>query len=73
MMGHHPLILHFKKKIMVGSHKVIIAGAGGIGKAVGLLLAEVPDMAADIFIGDINYEAAISVSKWLLEGVFCIV
>ncbi len=72
-MGHHPLILHFKKKIMVGSHKVIIAGAGGIGKAVGLLLAEVPDMAADIFIGDINYEAAISVSKWVQEGASSIV
>lgn len=58
---------------MVGSHKVIIAGAGGIGKAVGLILAEVPDMAADIYIGDINYEAAKEVSQWIQEGASSIV
>jgi saccharopine dehydrogenase-like NADP-dependent oxidoreductase len=58
---------------MVGSHKVIIAGAGGIGKAVGLILAEVPDMAADIYIGDINYEAAKEVTQWIQEGASSIV
>lgn len=35
-------------------HKVIIAGAGGIGRAAGLIMAEQPDFDCEIFIGDIQ-------------------
>ena len=35
---------------MYSKHKVIVAGAGGIGRAVALILAERPELDTDIFI-----------------------
>ena len=35
-------------------HKIIIAGAGGIGRATGLLLAEYATFGCEIYIGDLN-------------------
>ena len=37
-------------------HKIFIAGAGGIGQAVGLILREWADFEVDLYVGDINEE-----------------
>ncbi|MCC6815612.1 MAG: saccharopine dehydrogenase NADP-binding domain-containing protein [Saprospiraceae bacterium] len=50
------------------SKKFIIAGAGGIGKAVGLILADRPIVEADIFIGDRDKELARTVAEWIQDG-----
>jgi saccharopine dehydrogenase-like NADP-dependent oxidoreductase len=50
-------------------HKIAIAGAGGIGRAVGLLLAEYSEIAPDVFIGDIFSETAEDAAEWVLDGV----
>lgn len=50
-------------------HKIAIAGAGGIGRAVALLLAELSEVAPDIFLGDIFTETAEDASEWVLDGV----
>lgn len=50
-------------------HKIAIAGAGGIGRAVGLLLAEYSEITPDIFIGDIFSETAEDAAEWVLDGV----
>lgn len=49
-------------------HNIIIAGAGGIAEAVGLLLMEWSEVAPTLFIGDRNHDKAIQVADWLLEG-----
>jgi saccharopine dehydrogenase-like NADP-dependent oxidoreductase len=46
-------------------HKIFIAGAGGIGQAVGLLLREWADFEVDLFIGDINDAALLQVRELL--------
>ena len=43
---------------MYPKHQIIMAGAGGIGRAVGLILAEKEDFSCDIYIGDVRSEAA---------------
>ena len=53
---------------MYSKHKVIVAGAGGIGRAVALILAERPELDTDIFIGDLNLEASKSVAEWVIAG-----
>jgi len=53
---------------MYKKEKVIILGAGGIGKAVGLILAERQVIDAEIFIGDINLKAAKDVVQWITAG-----
>ena len=50
---------------MYKKEKIIIAGAGGIGKAAGLILAEKQEFDASIYIGDINFEAAKQVCEWI--------
>ncbi len=61
--------MHLKKKIkMYHPHKVIIVGAGGIGRAVGLILADMPEIDADIFIGDLEHRIASDVVDWIKEG-----
>ncbi len=39
------------------NHKIFIAGAGGIGKAVGVLLREWSSKEVDLFLGDISEES----------------
>ncbi len=48
--------------------KIIIAGAGGIGKAVGLILACSEALDCDIIFGDISEDALKSSAKFVKEG-----
>ena len=50
------------------NHRIIIAGAGGIGRAVGLLMANYPEIHGEIFIGDRNLETAREAAQWIEEG-----
>ncbi|ESU25012.1 saccharopine dehydrogenase [Flavobacterium enshiense DK69] len=49
-------------------HTIIIAGAGGIAEAVGLLLAEWSEVHPTLFIGDRIPEKAKKVAQWIMEG-----
>ncbi|PYQ55477.1 MAG: saccharopine dehydrogenase [Acidobacteria bacterium] len=49
-------------------HQVVIAGAGGMGSAVGLLLRELGDFEVDLFLGDANGERARAAAAWIREG-----
>jgi len=48
--------------------RVVIAGAGGIGRAVGLLLREIGDLDVDVYLGDVRREAAEDAAGWVGEG-----
>lgn len=54
---------------MKKAHKIAIVGAGGIGRAVGLILAEMSEVAPEIFIGDAYIESAEDAATWILDGV----
>ncbi|GAA4273131.1 saccharopine dehydrogenase C-terminal domain-containing protein [Aquimarina gracilis] len=49
-------------------HKIIIAGAGGIAEAVGLILAEWSTATPAIFIGNRTIDKAQKVAKWIEES-----
>lgn len=49
-------------------HHIVIAGAGGIGRAVGLLLANYPGIQGTICIGDRHLAAATEAAGWIEEG-----
>ncbi len=49
-------------------HKVVIAGAGGMGSAVGLLLRELGDFEVDVFLGDGSEARARAAAAWVKEG-----
>ena len=49
-------------------HQVVIAGAGGMGSAVGLLLRELGDFEVDLLLGDANGERARAAAAWIREG-----
>lgn len=49
-------------------HKVIIAGAGGIGSAAGLIMAEHHDFDCEIFIGDLYKDRAEDAAQWIRKG-----
>ncbi len=49
-------------------NKFIIAGAGGIGKAVGLILADKPGLDSEIYIGDLDKNHAANVAQWIIDG-----
>ena len=49
-------------------HNIIIAGAGGIAEAVGLLLMEWSEVTPTLFIGDRNHAKANHVAQWVEEG-----
>ena len=49
-------------------HNIIIAGAGGIAEAVGLLLLEWSDVTPTLFIGDRNHPKANEVAQWIQDG-----
>lgn len=53
---------------MTTTHKIVIAGAGGIGSAVGLILAEWSDLPLEIAIGDVEAERADAAAAWIREG-----
>lgn len=49
-------------------HTIIIAGAGGIAEAVGLLLMEWSEVPPTLFIGDRTLSRAKQVALWIQEG-----
>ena len=49
-------------------HNIIIAGAGGIAEAVGLILMEWSDVTPTLFIGDRNHSKANQVVHWIQKG-----
>ena len=50
------------------AYKILIAGAGGIGQATGLILAEKSDFDCEIFIGDRYSSASDSAKQFIEEG-----
>lgn len=50
-------------------NKIVIAGAGGIGRAVGLILAENKEFETKIFIGDLYLKVAKEAAEWIEEGL----
>ena len=46
----------------------MIAGAGGMGSATGLLLRELGDLEVDLFVGDAEVERAKTAAAWIREG-----
>ncbi len=53
---------------MKAHYNIIIAGAGGIAEAAGLILAEWSAVSPTIYIGNRTLEKAQSVSEWIKEG-----
>lgn len=53
---------------MSEKHQVVIAGAGGMGSATGLLLRELGDFEVDVFVGDASLERAEATAAWIREG-----
>ncbi|HXO22107.1 MAG TPA: saccharopine dehydrogenase C-terminal domain-containing protein [Thermoanaerobaculia bacterium] len=53
---------------MSDRHKIVIAGAGGMGSAVGLLLRELGDIDVDLFVGDSREARARAAAAWIREG-----
>ncbi|WP_268849368.1 saccharopine dehydrogenase family protein [Flavobacterium aestivum] len=49
-------------------HNIIIAGAGGIAEAVGLLLTEWSDVIPSLFIGNRTQDKAKKVAEWITAG-----
>jgi saccharopine dehydrogenase-like NADP-dependent oxidoreductase len=54
---------------MYTKYNIAIAGAGGIGRAVGLLLADNKDLDVKLYIGDIKLEIAQQAANWIEEGI----
>ncbi|MBV8202104.1 MAG: saccharopine dehydrogenase NADP-binding domain-containing protein [Acidobacteria bacterium] len=48
--------------------RVLIAGAGGMGSAVGLLLRELGTFDVDLFVGDSDERRAEAAAAWIREG-----
>jgi saccharopine dehydrogenase-like NADP-dependent oxidoreductase len=53
---------------MSAKHRIVIAGAGGIGRAAGLLLAEWGDLDAELAIGDLDAGRAATAAEWIRQG-----
>ncbi len=49
-------------------NKVVIVGAGGIGRATALIIMNDRLFDADVYLGDISQEALINAKKWIAEG-----
>lgn len=49
-------------------HQIVIAGAGGMGSATGLLLRELGDFEVDLYLGDASLERANAAAAWIREG-----
>jgi saccharopine dehydrogenase-like NADP-dependent oxidoreductase len=50
------------------NHHIVVAGAGGIGRAVALLLASYPGLQGRIVIGDRSIDHAMNAASWVNEG-----
>jgi len=53
---------------MSKKHQVVIAGAGGMGSAAGLLLRELGDFEVDLYVGDADAGRARGAAAWIREG-----
>ena len=53
---------------MKKQHTIVIAGAGGIAEAAGLLLMERNEVTPTLFIGNRTYSKAVKVAKWIDQG-----
>jgi saccharopine dehydrogenase-like NADP-dependent oxidoreductase len=53
---------------MTERYKIVIAGAGIIGKATGLILRELGDFEADLYLGDAEDAQARKGAEWISEG-----
>ncbi len=53
---------------METSQRVLIVGGGGIGSAAGLMIRELGEVAADIYIADANGKAAEAAARWISDG-----
>jgi saccharopine dehydrogenase-like NADP-dependent oxidoreductase len=49
-------------------YKIVIAGAGNIGRSTGLLLREKGDLEVDLFLGDSQIRVAEEAASWIREG-----
>jgi saccharopine dehydrogenase-like NADP-dependent oxidoreductase len=49
-------------------YKIVIAGAGNIGRSTGLLLREKGDFGVDLFLGDARGDVAKEAVDWVQEG-----
>jgi len=49
-------------------HKIVIAGAGGMGSAAGLLLRELGDFDVDLYLGDADVTKARTAAAWTCDG-----
>jgi len=58
-----------KNAYMFDTQKVIVVGAGGIGRAVGLILADNKDLNIELYIGDLYIETAESAADWIHKGL----
>jgi saccharopine dehydrogenase-like NADP-dependent oxidoreductase len=54
---------------MTRCYNIIIAGAGGIARAVGLMLMEFSEIPPKLFIGNRNLSGANEMAEWIKEGV----
>ena len=52
----------------MSTYNILIAGAGGIGQAAGLILAESEALDVNIYLGDISEEALQNSYKFITEG-----
>jgi saccharopine dehydrogenase-like NADP-dependent oxidoreductase len=62
-----------KNKTMAITDRIIIAGAGGIGQAVALILTEFSESPLNLFIGNRTLEKAEEVTRWINLGTTKIV
>jgi len=53
---------------MQDNHQIVIVGAGGIGRAAGLILAESSQLNTQVYIGDLFEETAREAAQWIEEG-----
>ncbi|HWM94674.1 MAG TPA: saccharopine dehydrogenase C-terminal domain-containing protein [Thermoanaerobaculia bacterium] len=50
---------------MTERYRIVIAGAGGMGQATGLLLRELGDFEVDLFLGDADADKAREAAEWI--------
>ncbi len=53
---------------MAARYKIVVAGAGGMGSAVGLILRELGDFEVDLWVGDVDLARAQAAAAWIADG-----
>jgi saccharopine dehydrogenase-like NADP-dependent oxidoreductase len=66
MAGSGPLFLQERGRAMGDRKRIVVAGSGRIGRAVGLLLREIKsEVEVDLYFGDLHLAAAESAAAWV--------